>query len=172
MDGYLLDTCFVSALLDARHDNYEVAQRTNEAIQAGEPRYVSRITIAELTFGFLLDHAATGRPHPKATDMLRRAQEYKILEVTKHTAMEYAELRKKLAVTYLPGLLRSQRPRWVDLWPDRVRQDTLQIDENDLWICAQARERNLILLTSDRNMSDRFSKADPSILFRVIPANS
>jgi predicted nucleic acid-binding protein len=170
VDGYLLDTCFLSALLNARHDNYEVAQRTNEAIQAGEPRYVSRITIAELTFGFLLDHAATGRPHPKATEILRRAENFKILEITNHTAVEYAEIRKKMAVTYLPTLLRSQRPRWIDQWPSRVRQETLQIDENDLWICAQARERNLVLLTSDRNMFDRFSKADPDIRFQVVPA--
>src|SRR6266700_575580 len=101
LDGYLLDTCFLSALLDARHDNYEASQRANDAIKSGEPRYVSRITIAELTFGFLLDEAATGRRHPKAAEILRRAQEYKILEVTKHTATEYANIRKKLAVTYL-----------------------------------------------------------------------
>jgi predicted nucleic acid-binding protein len=170
LDGYLLDTCFVSALLNGRHENYESARRADEAIESGAPRYVSRITIAELTFGLLLDHEATARAHPKATDVLRRAQEYPILEVTRHTATEYAQLRTKLAVTYLPTLLRSQRPRWIDQWPVRVRQETLQIDENDLWICAQARERNLVLLTTDGNMHERISKADPDILFELVPA--
>jgi hypothetical protein len=65
---------------------------------------------------------------------------------------------------------RAQRPRWIDQWPTRIRAETLQIDENDLWICAQARERNLILLTTDCNMVDRISAADPSIRFQLVPA--
>jgi predicted nucleic acid-binding protein len=172
VDGYLLDTCFVSALLNGRHDNYESVRRADEAIESGAWRYVSRITIAELTFGLLLDHEATGRSHPNASEVLRRAQEYPPLEITKHTAMEYAQLRTELATTYLPTLLRSNRPRWIDQWPARVKGETLQVDENDLWIWAQARERNLILLTTDRNMVERISVADPDLRFKLVPARS
>jgi predicted nucleic acid-binding protein len=82
--------------------------------------------------------------------------------------VEYAELRKNLAVTYLPNLIRSNRPRWVDQWMDRVTQETLQIDENDLWICAQAREWNLALFTTDEQLFTRIAKADPSIKFRFV----
>jgi tRNA(fMet)-specific endonuclease VapC len=139
-----------------------------EAVESGAPRYISRVTIAELEFGFALHVASTGRQHPRAAEILRRAQEYPIREVTKHTAMEYAELRKNLAVTYLSTLIRSQRPRWVDQWVDRVTGEALQVDENDLWICAQAREYNLTLLTTDEKMVTRISQADPSIKFRFI----
>jgi predicted nucleic acid-binding protein len=168
VDGYLLDTCVVSALLDGQHKNYQNVRVSDEAIESGAPKYVSRITIAELAFGFGLHEAATGQSHPRATEILRRAQEYGIREISRHTAVEYAELRKNLAVTYLPNLIRSNRPRWVDQWMDRVTQETLQIDENDLWICAQAREWNLALFTTDEQLFTRIAKADPSIKFRFV----
>lgn len=168
MDGYLLDTCIISALLDGRHTNYEAARRAIEAIPIGSPTYVSRITIAELAFGFSLHEAATGRPHPRASEILKRAQEYPILELTKHSATEYGELKKNLAVAYLPNLISSQRPRWIDQWPDRVTGENLQVDENDVWICAQGRERNLIVVTTDEKMVARISGADSEIRFRFV----
>lgn len=168
MDGYLLDTCVVSALLDGQHKNYQSVRISDEAIENGAPKYVSRITIAELAFGIGLHEAATGQPHPRATEILRRAQEYAIREISRHTASEYAELRKNLAVRYLPNLLRSQRARWIDQWVDRITGENLQIDENDLWICAQAREWNLTLFTTDEKMVTRISQADPSIKFRFV----
>jgi predicted nucleic acid-binding protein len=168
VDGYLLDTCVVSALLDGGHKNYQNVKLSDEAIEVGAPRYVSRLTIAELAFGFALHEAATSQPHPRVTDILKRAQEYAIREVNKHTAAEYAELRKNLAVAYLPDLIRSKRPRWVEQWVDRATGEALQVDENDLWICAQAREWNLTLFTTDEKMVARISKADPSIKFRFV----
>jgi len=168
VDGYLLDTCVISALLDGQHKNYQNVRISDEAIEIGAPRYVSRVTIAELTFGFALHEASTGQPHPRASEILRRAQGFGIREITKHTATEYAELRKNLAVTHLPNLIRSKRARWVDQWIDRVTQEALQIDENDLWICAQAREWNLALFTTDEKMVARIGKADPSIKFRLV----
>jgi predicted nucleic acid-binding protein len=168
VDGYLLDTCVVSALLDGHHKNYQNVRLSDEAIEVGSPRYVSCITIAELTFGFALHVAAPGEPHSRATTMLARAQEFGIREVSKHTAVEYAELRKNLALTHLPNFIRSQRSRWVDQWIDKVTQQRLQIDENDLWICAQAREWNLSLFTTDEKMVTRISKADPTIRFRFV----
>lgn len=168
MDGYLLDTCVVSALLDGQHKNYQNVRLSDEAIESGAPRFVSRITIAELTFGFALHEASTGQPHPRAEEMMVRAQEFGIREITKHTGVEYAELRKNLAVTHLPNLICSARPRWIDQWVDRVTQETLQIDENDLWICAQARECNLTLFTTDEKMVTRIGRAEPSIKFRLV----
>lgn len=168
MDGYLLDTCVVSALLDGQHKNYKNVRISDEAIEVGSPRYVSRITIAELAFGVALHEAATGLPHPRASEILNRAQAYAIREISKHTASEYAELRKSLAVRRLANVLRSHRARWVDQWVDRVTGESLQIDENDLWICAQAREWNLTVFTTDEKMMTRISQADPTIKFRLV----
>ena len=168
MDGYLLDTCVVSALLDGYHKNYQNVRLSDEAIETGAPRFVSRITIAELEFGFRLHEAATGIPYPRAKEILKRVQEYGIREISKHTPIEYAELRKNLALTHLPDLINNNRPRWIDNWIDRATGEKLQIDENDLWICAQARENNLVLFTTDEKMITRISKADPSIRFRFV----
>jgi predicted nucleic acid-binding protein len=172
VDGYLLDTCFVSALFDARHRFYQHVRVADEALESGAPRFVSRISIAELAFGIGLYEAATGEVHTRASRVLERALSCPILEVSKHTATEYAELRKKLAIRFLPSLLHSDRPRWVDQWVPRISGEKLQVDENDLWICAQARERNLTLLTTDEDMVTHISQADPTIKFRAIKATT
>lgn len=49
-----------------------------------------------------------------------------------------------------------------------MTEENLQIDENDLWICAQAREHNLTIITTDKKMVKRMSKADPALKFRLV----
>ena len=85
-----------------------------------------------------------------------------MLGLTKHTAEEYGELKALLAKTYLRNALRKDRPRWLEEWVDKATGQKLQVDENDLWMCAQARERNLVLITTDRKIS-RISQADPTV---------
>jgi len=168
MDGYLLDTCTVSAYWDTGHPFHAAVVAKIESIEPGAPRFVSRITLAEIQFGILLDEVATGNKSPRAMAILERAQGYQIREVTKHTAREYAELRKNVAATHLSKFIRSNRPRWIDQWVDRITGEVLQIDENDVWICAQARELNLVLITTDEKMVTRISRADASILFQLV----
>ncbi|HBL53141.1 MAG TPA: twitching motility protein PilT, partial [Syntrophaceae bacterium] len=43
----------------------------------------------------------------------------------------------------------------------------LQIDENDLWLCAQAKERNLVLLTAE-NKINRIKAVVPEIRIETI----
>jgi tRNA(fMet)-specific endonuclease VapC len=168
LDGYLLDTCAISALLQGGHPLYQAVRIAIEALDKEAPIFVSRITMAELRFGIELHKAVTGSPHHRADEILRRAEEYEPREVSKHTAVEYAILKSRIAVTYLNNALSSNRPRWIDLWIDRVSGATLQIDENDVWICAQALELNLTLITTDENMVVRISPADPTIKFQLV----
>lgn len=167
MDGYLLDTCAVSALLDGQHINHANIKSAIDAIEIGAPRFVSAIAVAEIMFGDLMDQAS-GHSSPRLTAFIREVQNYPVREITKHTRAEYAALRTTLAVKYLPNLLKSNRPRWIDNWPDRATGEKLQIDENDVWICAQARECNLTLVTTDEKMVIRVSNADPSIKFLFV----
>lgn len=168
MDGYLLDTNAVSALLDPQDKNHHNILAELDAIEAGAPRYVSCVAIAEVMFGALLDEAVTGRTSPRTAAILRDVQNYPIREITRHTAVEWAEIRNNLAATYLATFTKSHRPRWVENWVDRVTGELLQIDENDLWICAQAREWNLTLVTTDKKMVTRMSKADPTLKFLFV----
>lgn len=168
IEGYLLDTCAVSAYWDAGHPCHSAIKAEIDDISDGAPRFISRITLAEIEFGILLDEAATGTKSARAAAILANAQGYPIREITRHTAQEYAELRKKIAVAYLAKLVRSNRPRWIEQWVDRATGERLQIDENDLWICAQAREVNLILITTDKKMVTRISPVDASLLFKLV----
>jgi predicted nucleic acid-binding protein len=76
-------------------------------------------------------------------------------------------LKTALAKTYLTKLFKRDRPRWLENWVDKSTGQTLQVDENDLWICAQARERDLIVVTADSRI-DRISNADLSLRLLVI----
>jgi predicted nucleic acid-binding protein len=55
----------------------------------------------------------------------------------------------------------------LENWVDQATGQRLQVDENDLWMCAQARERNLVMLTADRKM-DRIARADPLVRLSLV----
>ncbi len=96
-----------------------------------------------------------------------RASAGAVLDVTRHTASNYAELKANLAKTYLAKWMRKDRPRWVENWVDKATGQHLQVDENDLWICAQAREHDLILVTADHGIR-RIAQADPAVQLLLI----
>jgi len=124
--------------------------------------------MAELMFGIKLYAACKGTIHQSATEVLAGARSYPMLDVTRHTSSEYAELKKNVATTYLrEPLNKADRKRWIENWVDKTTGQVLQIDENDLWQCAQARGRNLILVTADGRI-DRIAKADGALKLLII----
>lgn len=167
MSGYIFDTNVLSPLLDvtdSRHGDVRVAI---DALDAHSTKFISAITVAELGFGVHLAETIAGVPSPDLQRKLTKAQEYAVLEVTKHTAAAYAELKANLASKYLAKALRRDRPRWVDDWIDKATGKMLQVDENDLWICAQAKERNLTVVTADRRMN-RIAHADVEVRLHIV----
>jgi predicted nucleic acid-binding protein len=159
VDGYLLETSALSALLDPEHDKHAIVKSTIAGLSSGAPVYVSSVALAELAFGVKLYEACKGSL-PKADNMLAGANSYPKVDVTRHTSLEYAELKKNIALKYLAvPLSKDDRKRWIENWVDKNSGQTLGIDENDLWQCAQARERNLVLVTIDRRIK-RISEAD------------
>jgi predicted nucleic acid-binding protein len=57
---------------------------------------------------------------------------------------------------------RKHRSPWIEDWIDQYTGRALNINEGDLWMCAQAKERNLVLVTIDKKMK-RIADADPTI---------
>ena len=168
MQGYLFDTSVISALLDRRHDrHFEIRQSVARFDPVG-PQYLSPMSLAETVFGSFMAEAFQSTDAHRLKRMLRDAEKYGVLPITSNTSPVYACLKTDLAKCYLAKASRKDRPRWVEDWVDKTTGKKLQIDENDLWMCAQAKERNLILVTADGNMKDRVSKADPSVRFRVL----
>ena len=160
MDGYLFDTNTLSALLDPGHSKHADAMAAVASLDPAAPKFVSVVALAELQFGKLLIEAFAGSTPATLTWIISRAQAYAPLDITRHTAADYGELKANLAKLYLARAFGRDRPRWLENWVDQATGQRLQVDENDLWMCAQARERNLIMLTADRKM-DRIARADP-----------
>ena len=165
--GYILDTSVLSPMLDAGGSRHRVVVNAVEGLPADATQFISRISVAELEFGVRLAEVVTGASSPDLQQKLARAHDYAVLEVTRHTAAAYAALRANLAARYLAKKLRNDRPRWVEDWIDRATGKRLQVDENDLWICAQAKERDLVVITADRHM-DRIENADPEVRLHVV----
>ena len=167
MDGFILDTTVLSAYLDTSHRQHLMVQ---EAIQELEQRgalYLSTISLAELHFGVQMVKAFGGTVLSDLERMLIAARNYPTLEVSHHTSVAYAELKTNLAKKYLTKASRRDRPRWVEKWKDQATSRMLQIDENDLWICSQAKERQLVVATNDRRMK-RISDADSEVRLNIM----
>ncbi len=144
-----------------------MVKSTIAALPSESPVYVSSVALAELTFGVRLYEACKGTL-PKAESVLAGANSYPKVDVTRHTSIEYAELKTNIAVKYLTvPLSKDDRKRWIENWVDKNTGQTLQIDENDLWQSAQARERNLVLVTIDGRIK-RIAEADPTLQLLVI----
>lgn len=166
-DAFLLDTTILSIYLDPTHRFHEEKSRALEALPATATRYISAVALAELTFGANLAAALGKGDTPALTRMIQGARAYAVLDLTYHTAAAYAALKSKMAVKYLAKPLRRDRPKYIEDWVDQATSKVLGVDENDLWMCAQSKERGLVLVTTDRKMK-RIEDADPEVRLLAI----
>lgn len=167
MDGYLLDTATLSIYLDPTHRFHDEKKGALDALPAAAPRYISVVALAELMFGADLAGAIGRGELSSLRRMIDQARAYAILDLSHHTAAAYAALKTELATKYLANVLRRDRPRYVEDWVDKATGKALSVDENDLWMCAQAKERDLIFVTADARMK-RIEDADPDVRLLII----
>lgn len=167
MDAFLLDTSILSIYLDTTHKFHAEKKRAVDALPVASPRYVSAVALAELTFGARIAEALGKGDLPALKEMIRQARKYAVLDITHHTSDAYAELKAKIAVKYLASPLRKDRPKFIEDWIDRATGKALGIDENDLWMCAQAKERDLVLTTTDGKIQ-RIRDADSHLKLLII----
>lgn len=160
MDTYLLDTNLVSVLYDARRLNHDAVRKAVAALPGQTAQLVSVVTIGELRFGLALARAA-GQRLTYIEACLERTEAQPLAEITRHTADAFATVKSSIALARIH--IRRRIPRWVEGWTDRVTGQLLQIDENDLWIAAQAFERNYVIVTSDRDFTQIIAPAVPGI---------
>jgi len=167
MTGYICDPSVVSALLDSAHQRHVDIAGAIASLPDDASHFVSSISLAELTFGVRMSETFAPSRLPALEQMLVDARAYGVLEVGHHTSAAYADLKTNLAKRYLLKANRRDRPRGVEDWPLNNRGQRLQVDENDLWLCAQAKERSLTLLTADGGMQ-RIANADPDVLLLIL----
>ena len=117
--AFIFDTSVLSPLLDPLHSRHSEVRAVIGALDSDSTQFVSTVSLAELDFGVQLSAMYTGSSSSTLEQMLRRAYGHAVLEVTKHTASAYAELKTNLAGRYLEKVVRNSRPRWVEDWKDR-----------------------------------------------------
>ena len=87
-------------------------------------------------------------------------------EIGRYTAEAFAHVKASVAFQRID--IQRRVPRWVEGWADRVTGQLLQIDENDLWIAAQAVERNLVVVTSDLDFTRVIAAAVPELRVELV----
>ncbi|MBN1842386.1 MAG: PIN domain-containing protein [Deltaproteobacteria bacterium] len=150
MNGYLLDTTAVSILWDARHPDRE---RINAFLQniSLSPFWISIVVLAEVEYGLKI---APKMDISRQNDVRKEMGQFPfVLDLDKHTVGPYSDLRAALFKKYAPkdpkGRVAKRKRRPEDL-VDRTTAKELGVQENDIWIAAQAIQYNLILVTQDR----------------------
>jgi len=161
MKGYLLDTSTLSAYYTPGHPNHQAAKRAIDELPTDSAKLVSVITLAECDYGVRFAERKSGSPLPELRDKLKSISEYAKLRITHHTSEDYAELKNMVAARS-QFTKRERMPKYLEDWIDRGSGQRLQLGENDLWICAQAKEHDLILIASDRDFQ-RFADADSRV---------
>ncbi len=156
LKGYLLDTCFVSAVFNERSKNHEVA---NAFIDQGPPAqnaplYYSVINVAEIGFGIKLIERKHGQSFPHLQRILHEIRNGTVLDINRQVAERYARMRFDLAVKFMPrkSMLEQVKLKELDTWGDELTNEDLQVQEGDLWLASQAAVERFTLVTFDRKL--------------------
>lgn len=154
MRDFLLDTQTIRYWYDTvcpQHEpvvaNIESLRRQVESLKHRLTLVVSVVTLGEIEFG----HRVNPSPNPDVqADYLKFVSKQLPvrLEVTKDAVAAYGELKKRLFDAYAPGEKRRPKMRPEQLI-DPATSRELQIQENDLWLCAQAVGHGMVLVTND-----------------------
>jgi tRNA(fMet)-specific endonuclease VapC len=143
--GYLLDTCILSLLArDKDHPGRRKVQMKIASLGGEEPLYMSAVSWGEIEYGWRIGTKDLLRDEDRG--MLTR---FMTLDVTQNTGKAYAEIKARLFNKYAPKEMRSKKHR-VEQLKDPLSGYELGVQENDVWLAAQAFERNLVLVTGDR----------------------
>jgi tRNA(fMet)-specific endonuclease VapC len=157
--GYLLDTNIISYW----YEKNPLIMQWFEGIAPHDIFKVSAITIGELNYGI--------NCYPKMRDAVRIFMHEELprqrrVDITANTAEIYGEIRCVLFEKFAPNKKRTKKQRAVELH-DPATDVELGVDENDIWIAAQAVERNLTLVSADAHflrIRDAYKGLDALIL--------
>ena len=153
VDGYLFDTNVISALYNPGHENHSPFWDRFRLLPGDAPFFVSSISLGEFSFGrcwVLKEHPELGRPF----DQFVGKHFPKALDVSRHTKECYGTIRAALFRRFSP-MHKKGRAKYPEHLIDGVTSHSLGIQENDIWLAAQAVERRLVFVTNDGKMLNR-----------------
>ena len=151
---------------DEASEFHDSVRRTADSRSAfGSHVCVSAITLGEIEYGRAVNPGGMGGRLNEYSRFVRESLP-RILEVSKHTAEPYGRVRAKLVDRFPPPGGWSKKKRAEQLY-DPIAAREFGFDENDLWLVAQAIERNLVLVTNDRmrRISQTVQEVAPNFVF-------
>ena len=144
---FLLDTCIWSYWFDVKHSKHGNIMSHVRRLPPDSRLGISIITWGEIVYGH---RAVSSQETPIQAEYLQfiKSKRPKTFEIDIHTANKYGEIRALLFEKYAPKRRKpGLRPEQLI---DPVTSRKLGIQENDLWIAAQAMVRNMTLVTDDK----------------------
>jgi tRNA(fMet)-specific endonuclease VapC len=156
--GYLIDTQTITYWFDGPSGQYPGVAAVVRLLSPDSPLYVSAITLGEIEYGHAVNAGGAGAKRDEFLKFVRE-QLPQVLDVSKHTVEHYGRIRARLVERIPPPGGWSKKKR-AEQMSDPLSGKVLGIDENDLWIVAQATERNLVLVTNDKMTKIRDAVAD------------
>jgi tRNA(fMet)-specific endonuclease VapC len=146
LDGYLLDTNILSYWFDEGRPEHSAVKRYIDQLPEAAPLWVSAITLGEIEYGHRCSATPGVDSQKEFLAFVEKEAPY-IADIDKHTATHYGELRSLLFKTFGPKSRRHRRPEELT---DPTTAKQLGIQENDIWIAAQALQFGLVLLSNDK----------------------
>jgi tRNA(fMet)-specific endonuclease VapC len=150
---YLLDTNIVSYWYNTACPEHAAVLSHVQAVSQPDPKtgyqpklFVSAVTLGEIEYG----HRVTAAPDPakqKEFETFVRDQCTEPLEISKHVGEPYGKLRAWLFRTFPDK--RKRKTKWPEELVDPTTSKELGVQENDIWIAAQAITHNFVLVTHD-----------------------
>lgn len=132
--------------------NVESLRKQVESMEYKPRLLISVITLGEIEFGYRVNPSLSSSF--KAEYLRFVAGQLPVaLDVTRDTVAAYGELRKRL-FDKAPREKRKRKMRPEQLI-DPITSKELGIQENDLWLCAQAAAHDMILVTNDKMLRIR-----------------
>ncbi len=166
MPGYLIDTQTITYWFDGKSGRYPVVQAAAEARRSADaPLYLSAISLGEIQYGHAAEPAGAGWVRESFVKFVRDKFP-QVLRVSRHTAEPYGQIKAILFEMFGPESRKSKKKRPEELCDPTTGRE-LRIDENDLWIVAQAAERNLVLVTHDKIVRIREALQESQIGVRI-----
>jgi len=146
--GCLLDTNIITYWFHGQCKQHDRVTLKINSLPPETPLRISVITWGEIQYGHQIE---SKEPTPIQIKFAEFVQDRfpRVLEIGEPTTTYYGELRARLFKKYRPESKRK-KGRWPEELVDPTTGKELGIQENDLWISAQAVEYNLTLVTHDR----------------------
>lgn len=148
MRDYLLDTNIWGYLFDSKSEQHTSLQNRLKKLPSFARLSISVISCGEIDYGHSVNQNKEQSREAEFRKFIDGAAPW-LISIDRHTAKTYGELRARLFDKYAPKKKRTKAFRPEQLI-DPVTSLELGIQENDLWIAAQAISRNLILVTNDK----------------------